>query len=65
MLWKVLPENLMLCHPSRLEEFRRKWQKICNDRKDAEVDAASYDMIIEPTRKAEAEREVVRTDQEI
>jgi len=55
----------MFCHPSRLEEFRRKWQKIYTDRKDAEVDAASCDMIIEPTRKVEAEREVVHTDQEI
>ena len=65
MLWKVLPENLMPCHPSRLEEFRRKWQKIYNNRKDAEVDAASYDMIIHSTSKAEAERDVVHTDQEI
>jgi hypothetical protein len=55
----------MFCHPSRLEDFRRKWQKIYTDRKDAEVDAASYDMIIEPTRKAEAEREAVHTNQEI
>ena len=55
----------MPCHPSRLEEFRRKWQKIYNNRKDAEVDAASYDMIIHSTSKAEAERDVVHTDQEI
>ena len=65
MFWKVLPENLMLCHPSRLEEFDRTWQKIYGDRKGAEIEAANYEMIIRATKKGEEEWDAAHTDEEI
>jgi hypothetical protein len=55
----------MLCHPSRLEEFDRTWQKIYGDRKGAEIEAANYEMIIRATKKGEEEWDAAHTDEEI
>ena len=41
-----------------IQEVYKEWQKIYGDRDDAEAEAANYDMIIEATKKAEAEWEV-------
>ena len=38
-----------------IQEVYTEWQKIYGDREDAEAEAANYDMIIEATKKAEAE----------
>jgi len=38
-----------------IQEVYEEWQKIYGDREDAEAEAANYDMIIEATKKAEAE----------
>jgi len=55
----------MLCHSSRLEEFDGMWQKIYGDRKDAEIEAANYEIIIEATKKGEQEWDAVHTDEGI
>jgi hypothetical protein len=55
----------MLCHPSRLEEFDRMWQKIYGDRKEVEIEAANHKMIIEATKKGEEEWGAVHTVEEI
>jgi hypothetical protein len=38
-----------------IQEVYTEWQKIYGDREDVEAEAANYDMIIEATKKAEAE----------
>ncbi len=41
-----------------IQEVYKEWQKIYGDRNDAEAEAANYDMIIEATKRAEAEWDV-------
>ena len=38
-----------------IQEVHKEWQKIYGDRDDSEAEIANYDMIIEATKKAEAE----------
>jgi len=43
-----------------IQEVYKEWQKIYGDREDAEAEAANYNMIIEATKKAEAEWDVTQ-----
>lgn len=38
-----------------IQEVYKEWQKIYGDRDDSEAEVANYEMIIEATKKAEAE----------
>ena len=38
-----------------IQEVHKEWQKIYGSRVDSEAEIANYDMIIEATKKAEAE----------
>ena len=40
-----------------IQEVHKEWQNIYGSREDSEADIANYDMIIEATKKAEAEWE--------
>ena len=44
-----------------IQEVYEEWQKIYGDRDDAVAEAANYDMIIEATKKAEAEWEATHS----
>lgn len=43
-----------------IQEVYKEWQKIFGDRDDSEAEIANYDMIIEATKKAEADRNTTR-----